>query len=139
MTAEKKPTCFVISVIGGDDSPERSHADKVLRHLIGKALGDTYEIKRGDAETNPGAITPTIIASILEADLVVADLSGSNPNVFYELAIAHGYARPTVHLQRSDEKVPFDVKDMRIVKYNLADPDDVESARPTEEICEFCA
>ena len=129
MTESRKLSCFVLSPIGDDKSVDRAAADQVIKHLIRKALGDTYEVKRGDDDANPGAITPSIITAILEADLIVADLSGLNPNVFYELAIAHGYARPTVHIQKQGDKIPFDVKDMRVVRYNLADPDELEGAQ----------
>ena len=121
--------CFVLSPIGQKGSAERIAADKVYKHLIRKSLTPDFEISRADESLNPGAISPTIIASILEADLVVADISGANPNVFYELAIAHGYNKPTVHLQRSSEEIPFDVKDIRIVSYDIADLDDVEEAQ----------
>jgi len=118
--------CFVISPIGEKGSPERGTADKVLKHLVRKSLSSEFDISRADENLNPGAISPTMIASILEADLVIADLSGLNPNVFYELAIAHGYNKPTVHLQRSGEAAPFDIKDMRIVRYDVSDPDELE-------------
>lgn len=124
-----RPKCFVISPIGKPDSDLRKSADQALKHLIVKALGDEYEITRGDEESNPGSITSQIVESILEADLVVADLSGFNPNVYYEVAIAHGYERPTVHMQRSDEAPAFDLKDMRIVRYDLRDPDKLEEAQ----------
>jgi hypothetical protein len=63
--------------------------------------------------------------------LVVADLTGQNPNVFYELAIAHGYQRPVVHLQQRDEQVPFDVQDMRVIPYDVTDLDSVDEAMRT--------
>ncbi len=124
-----KPTCFVLSQIGGTDTAERKAADKVLRHLIKKALSEEYRVSRADDDQNPGSISPSMIASILKADLIVADLSGHNPNVFYELAIAHGYRKPTVHIEQASEKIPFDVKDMRIVRYDITDPDSLELAQ----------
>lgn len=129
-TPEKKK-CFVISPIGAKDSTERKAADQVLKHLIRKALDKQYDVERADDSSNPGAITTAMVASILEADLIVADLSGHNPNVFYELAMAHGYNKPTVHIQRAGEKVPFDVKDMRVITYEIGDPDELEAAQRT--------
>lgn len=124
----EKLSCFVISPIGEDGTPERKAADTVLKHLIRRALEPAYSVQRGDADNNPGAITPSIISSILSADLVVADLSGANPNAFYELAIAHGYERPVVHVQKAGEKKAFDIKDMRIISYDTSDPDSLEAA-----------
>lgn len=129
MTDSQKKACFVLSSIGADKSPERLAADKVLKHLIRKALGTEYLVSRADDDRNPGAISPSMIASILGADLIVADLSDQNPNVFYELAIAHGYRKPTVHIQRVGESIPFDVKDMRVVRYDITDPDNLEAAQ----------
>lgn len=124
-------TCFVISPIGETGSELRRQADQALKHLVKKALSDDFIVTRGDADENPGAITPRIIAAIEAADLVVADMSTLNANVFYELAIAHGFNIPTVHIQRVADKVPFDVKDMRTIKYDLNDPDELEIAQAT--------
>jgi hypothetical protein len=119
--------CFVLSPIGKDGSPERDVADKVLKHIIRKALPD-FRVLRADDDQNPGDITPQIVARILEADLIVADLSGQNPNVFYEMAIAHGYKKPTVHIRREGDTIPFDVKDIRTQSYDITDPDSIEIA-----------
>lgn len=121
--------CFVISPIGEDGSEVRTTADQLLRHVIVKGLSPDYEIVRGDQENNPGAITPQIVAAILEADLVVADLSGFNPNVYYEVAVAHGFNKPTVHLQNKNEKPAFDLKDTRLIRYDLSNPDNVVSSQ----------
>lgn len=123
--------CFVISTIGEPESKERDDADLVLEYLIKPALGERYDVTRGDEDSNPGAITPQIVESILEADLVIADLSGFNPNVYYEVAIAHGYERPTVHLQLAAERPAFDLKDMRLVRYNLTNPRELATAVKT--------
>jgi len=125
---DHRKKCFVLSPIGTTGSSERLAADKVLRHIVRAALPD-FQVLRADDDNNPGAITPQIVSRILEADLIVADLSGHNPNVMYELAIAHGYQKPTVHIEQSSEKAPFDVKDMRIVFYDVTDLDSVDSAK----------
>ncbi|MFJ4044145.1 hypothetical protein ACIPV2_00180 [Microbacterium sp. NPDC089987] len=126
-----KLKCFVVSTIGEPGSKEREDADLVLEYLVKPAVGDNYEVTRGDEDSNPGAITPQIVESILEADLVVADLTSFNPNVYYEVAIAHGYERPTVHLQIASERPAFDLKDMRLVRYNLTNPRDLATAVKT--------
>ena len=127
LAAKKK--CFVVSPIGSKDSPERTQADRVLKHIIKRALETDYDVERADDSANPGAITSRIVASIRDADLIVADISGGNANVFYELAIAHGYDIPTVHIQNSGNKIPFDIQDMSVIDYDLTDPDSVETAQ----------
>lgn len=123
-----KKKCFFISPIGAEGSEPRKLADKVLKHIVRKGLGDDFEVVRGDEPENPGAITPQIIAAIQHADLIVADLTGGNPNVYYEVAIAHGYRKPTVHIQKKNDKREFDVKDMRTLPYDL-DPDEIEEVQ----------
>jgi hypothetical protein len=64
----------------------------------------------------------------VDDDLVVADLTGQNPNVFYELAVRHAAGKPVVHLITSGESLPFDVANQRAIKYAL-DPDSLKKAR----------
>ncbi|WP_169252882.1 hypothetical protein [Brevibacterium sp. 'Marine'] len=128
---QDQPSCFVISPIGSKGSTVREDADTVLKHLIRKSLEPKFQVIRGDEDTNPGSITSRIVASILEADLIVADLSGHNANVFYEVAIAHGYRKAIVHIERDGEKPPFDLQDMRLVTYDTTKPDSLDEARAT--------
>jgi|SRR4051794_19999714 hypothetical protein len=126
-----KKRCFVISPMGEEGSEERKRADLVLRYVIRRPLVDEYRVSRADDDTNPGAITPRVIQSILEADLIVADITSGNANVFYELAIAHGYDKPTIHVMASGTKPPFDVKDLRVIDYDLTNPERLEKAQET--------
>ena len=59
-----------------------------------------------------------IIRGICEADLIVAELTSLNPNVLYELGIAHGLNKPTILLTQSIEDVPFDLRSYRIISYS---------------------
>ena len=61
-------------------------------------------------------------------ELVIADLSILNPNVFYELAIRQATNLPVLLLAHKETKIPFDVRQERVVFYSL-DLDDVESDR----------
>jgi hypothetical protein len=124
-----KPECFVIQPIGESDSPERKHAGQVVKHLIEHVVGDDYEVKRADTLGKPGIITSQIVEHLIDADLVIADLTDRNPNVMYELAIRHVTRRPLVHLMKRGQKLPFDISLMRTVFYDLTDPDSVEEAR----------
>ena len=131
MTGSGPPiSCFVISPIGEEGTTDRARTDKVLRHLIRRTLEPHgYRVIRGDQDTNPGLVTPAIIASLARADLIIADLSDLNPNVYYELAVAHGMAKPVIHIRRVGERLPFDVQDLRTISYDLSDPDRLDEAR----------
>lgn len=106
---DKKLECFVISPIGSPGTAIRKEADWVLRKLIRPALGDSYNVVRADDFTKGEIITNRVITSIQNADLLVAVMSGHNPNVFYELAVAHAYSKPVVPLIKDGESIPFDV------------------------------
>lgn len=127
--AGQQKTCFVISPIGDEGSSTRMRSDKVLKHVIRKALEPRYRVERADELNLPGTISVQVVERVFEADLVVADLSEQNPNVFYELAIRHATKKPSVHIVSSGEKLPFDINQIRAVQFNIADPDSIEEAQ----------
>src|SRR5690242_2312174 len=93
---------FVIQQIGADDSPERRRADEIYEGIIvpaAESLG--LEAYRADLDATPGAITPRMLSELLGARVVIADLTGRNPNVFYELGITHSFARPLISIADS--------------------------------------
>lgn len=128
----RQKTCFVISPIGDEGTEVRKHSDMVLKHLVKKSLEVApfnYRVFRSDEDEKPGDITVQIIQNVMRSDLVVADLTNRNPNVFYELSMCHVWQRPTVHLCRTGEKLPFDVGQLRVVFFDLGDPDSLEKAQ----------
>jgi len=72
---------------------------------------------RVDEISRPGSITRDIVEGILDADLVIADLTSKNPNVFYELGIAHSVGNKTIMTAQSIADVPFDIANYRILIY----------------------
>jgi len=81
-------------------------------------VGLEVECLRADEIDKPGVITDQIIEHIRDADAIVADLTGSNPNVMYELGYAHALGRPAIIINQSVEKSPFDVAGMRQIVYD---------------------
>jgi hypothetical protein len=57
-----------------------------------------------------------------QAKLILADLSGKNANVFYELGLAHALAKPAILIAESVDDVPFDLRALRILEYNKSRP-----------------
>src|SRR3954453_18320013 len=99
----KSKTCFVISPIGAADSPQRKRADIVLKHIFKHALEPLgYAVVRADEISQPGSITLQVLERVLESDLVIADLTDHNPNVFYELAVRHASQKPVIHVIAAD-------------------------------------
>ncbi len=94
--------------------------DKIFNDLIKPALEEVgYDVNRADDILSQQNILKDIVRGIAEADLVVADLTTVNPNVFYELGISHTMQRPTVLLTQSIEDVPFDLKSYRVIQYSV--------------------
>jgi hypothetical protein len=127
----KQRSCFVVGPIGAEGSEERRKADWLLHTIVRPALAAEpfrYVVNRADEFPDPGMITSQVIAAVLEADLVVADLTGRNPNAFYELAIRHMVERPAIHMIEAGESPPFDVRDYRLIEYKLAHPTDLQDA-----------
>lgn len=120
--AEFDTTCFYISPIGEDGSEHRRHSDLFVSSIVEPAL-DSFGLKliRADSIDKPGTITRQIIDYILRSRLVIADLSFHNPNVFYELAIRHAARLPIVQIARAQERLPFDVHQMRTIFIDTSD------------------
>ena len=74
-------------------------------------------MRQSSTSTCNGLITKAIIEQIITADLVIADFTGNNPNVFYELAIRHSYRKPTIQIVKGEIDIPFDVANMRTISY----------------------
>jgi len=123
-------TCLVISPVGDPGSDARKRADQVFKHIIEPvvaALG--YAPKRADEMGLPGIITGQLLAAVADSDLLVADLTDHDANVFYELAIRHASQRPVVQLIDSAQRPPFDLADMRTIQLDIHDLDSAEEAR----------
>jgi hypothetical protein len=114
--------CFVIMPIGSGETYEIfiNRYENIIKPAIeGVKVGDeqVYQAIRGDFISQTGSITRAIIQYIYSSDAVIADLSGLNPNVFYELGVRHSLRNKTVLIGIKETTPPFDVGDLRIVWY----------------------
>lgn len=82
-----------------------------------KAAG--LNCRRADDISQPGAILTQIWQTMLQARLVVADLSGGNGNVLYELGLAHVLGHEAILLTQDINNVPFDLRHQRTIVYSL--------------------
>ena len=76
---------------------------------------------RADDLYRPSTIVNDIWTYTREAKLVLADLTGKNPNVFYELGLAHALAKPAILVAESMDDVPFDLRSLRVIEYDKND------------------
>lgn len=129
----KKKSCFVIGPIGDEGSEDRDRSDQILRHIIQPAAAECGyahdDIVRADKISKPGIITTQIIDHLMKDNLVIADLAGHNPNVFYELAVRHAVRKPVVLMIAVGEKIPFDVAPLRTIQLDYKNLDSAAAAK----------
>ena len=75
-------------------------------------------VDRADEVAGPGVIIADIVRKLIEADIVIADLTPQNENVFYELGFAHGIGKPTILIADRGKNLPFDVSPFRTLFYD---------------------
>ncbi len=134
MLAEKnedsRRKCFVVSPIGDDGSDIRKNADQLFNHIIKPVCEQCgFCAIRIDHKNTPDSITQDILDSLDRYELVIADLTGQNPNVFFEIGYRASTGKPVIHLKRRGEKIPFDVSSIRTFDYDLTDLDVVAETR----------
>ncbi|HUT33429.1 MAG TPA: Hsp70 family protein [Planctomycetota bacterium] len=103
--------CFVLMPFTKGMQPVYDH------HIKPVIEGEELTCLRADEIAGTRVITRDIWEHINRARLVVADLTGRNPNVFYELGLAHAIGKDVVLLTQSMEDVPFDLKALRCIEY----------------------
>ena len=87
--------------------------------MIKEHFSDDFEFSHAGEEDNQQNILADIIPPIYAADIVLADLTGLNPNVMYELGIAHSFNKKTIMITRDDlGSLPFDLKQYRAKDYS---------------------
>jgi hypothetical protein len=125
-----KPVCFVIAPLDREGSEIRKRSDQILKHILEPAIETCgYVALRADKISKAGLITSQIIDQLVNAPIVIADLTDHNPNVFYELAIRHAVRKPYVQMIHKTQTIPFDLLNIRTIHFDHQDLDSAESAR----------
>lgn len=117
--SEQGKKCFIITPIGDSESEIFRKAKGVIESVIKPVLqaNGFNDIKPAYEINVSGTITTQIISRIINDDLVIANLTGNNPNVMYELCLRHVVAKPIIHICENGTSLPFDIKDSRTVFY----------------------
>ena len=113
--------CFIVTAIGESGTETRDRADEVFSYLIAPVCEELgYKPVRVDQVDAVDNINETIINYLKTAPMVVADMTGHNPNAFYELGFRQALELPLVPIIQVGNKLPFDVISQRTVFYNLS-------------------
>ena len=128
-----KKTCFVVSIIGNEDSEERAHANNVLDYIIKPAVSGEFDVIRADTLYHSDRIDSKILEHLRSSELVIADLTNNNPNVFLEVGYRMALGLPTIYLiQISEQKLPFDIQSINIIHYDIKGQNTLKSAEETK-------
>lgn len=113
--------CFIVTAIGESGTETRDRADEVFSYLIAPVCEELgYKPVRVDQVDAVDNINETIINYLKTAPMVVADMTGHNPNAFYELGFRQALELPLVPIIQAGNGLPFDVISQRTVFYNLS-------------------
>jgi len=114
MNGGSKNFCFVLMPFSNEF---KNQWDMAFVPAI-KSVG-LKPFRADEEELGTNMIMRDITKCISEASLIIADLTGRNPNVMYELGLAHSAKKPVIILTQSEGDIPFDVRHIRYLKYDL--------------------
>lgn len=114
MNSSDKPNIFVIMPFA--NKFKEIYSD-VIKPAMESNLINGYCYRVDDYDSSSGNITRDIVESIGKADVIIADLTSKNANVFYELGLAHCFGEKTIMIAQSTEDIPFDINTFSVVIY----------------------
>jgi hypothetical protein len=115
MPSKKDRLCFVLMPFQDDLKEVYSKAIKPACEKVG------FTALRADELTGPFNIHRDIIQFIFTSDAIVADLTAWNPNVFYEMGVAHAIDNKTIMIIQKGHKLPFDIGNYRCIFYEQSE------------------
>jgi hypothetical protein len=110
-------TCFVMMPFA---APLGEYYAKIYEPAIEKA--GLKAVRADDDIFGTGKIIDQIWNGITSAKVLIAELTSRNPNVYYELGLAHALKKPVVLVCSNEQDVPFDLKHIRVIYYDMHDP-----------------
>ncbi|MGK0606775.1 hypothetical protein [Enterococcus gilvus] len=120
VNGSQKKTCFFITPIGSEDSTEYRKLEAIIENVINPVLTEfDYKIVVAHQINEMGSIGNQVFEAIVDSDLILTNLSGLNPNVMYETAVAHSFGKSTIMISENiGKKLPFDLIGDRVIFYS---------------------
>ena len=115
--------CLVISTVYEEGTRERNSFDDKLRYMIKPVLSELeYQMILADERYIVGMISAKTIKEIINADIMIADISDNNPNIFYEIAIRNSLNKPLIILKQPAQGQLFEINEERILSVDGSSP-----------------
>ena len=112
-----KGECFVLMPF---KSPFSEYYKLIFEPAVTKA---GLKPKTADSIFRPSPIMDDVWGMIQKAEVLLAELTGKNANVFYELGLGHALGKPVVLVSETMDDVPFDLQQLRVITYDEDVPD----------------
>jgi hypothetical protein len=130
--SNKEKICFIIGPIGNPDGDTRKRADLLFHLVINPAVEECeYKAVRADMllHTYDMSLSGEIIKHVEEDPMLVADLTGHNPNVMYELGYRFALRKPTILLIDHKQELPFYFRDKPVFFLDLSDIQSINNCK----------
>lgn len=114
---EQGDSCFVMMPFA---EPIGGYYKSIYEQAISKS--GLRPMRADDDIFATGKVIDQVWSGITAAKVLVAELTGRNPNVFYELGLAHALNKPVVLVSSNQADVPFDLQHIRVIYYDMRDP-----------------
>ncbi len=111
-----RPDIFVLMPITSELRPVYDNHIKKVATQLG------MRVSRADDFFTTGSIMRDLWSAIHDARIVIADCTGRNPNVFYEIGLAHAIGRHTILISQFLDDIPFDLRHLRVIVYEYTPP-----------------
>jgi len=110
----RTPLCFVVMPF----RPELNYFYLFVQKYLSEKHG--LSVERGDHRVLTKALMDKVRDQIIAADVLIGDVTSGNPNVFYEIGLAHAFGKPVIFLtQDSPASAPVDVRQFEFIQYDL--------------------
>ena len=123
-------SCFFITPIGKENSELRKLSDQVFHEIVKPA---TKECNYGvvySGSSEPGVIITQLVEHLYNDEFVIADLTGNNAHVMYELGLCHAFRKHVIQIKDiSKECLSFDLPGTQTIDFDLNDRDKIEKCK----------
>ncbi len=115
--SQNKEFCYVLM-------PFTDEMNEIYYFIKRTVEGLGLDCRRADEDINPQSIIGSIVESICNAKVIIADLTNKNANVLYELGISHSFGNNSLVIVQKDfiDELPFDIKSYRVIPYENTIP-----------------